>query len=109
MVVSFLCVFLKIRRPPEFTRTAPRFPYTTLFRSRRSEAETAAARRRLFGAEGRVAEGAGATGIALLDGRHHALLGQRVAIVVSGRNVDMARFRSVVVANGAAERGAGGA
>src|SRR3546814_8715473 len=54
-----------------------------------SEAEIAAAMRRLFRAEGWVAEGAGATGIALLDGRHHALPGQRVAIVVSGRNVDL--------------------
>src|SRR3546814_18474462 len=33
MYLSFSC-FLVIRRPPRSTRSVPRFPYTTLFRSR---------------------------------------------------------------------------
>src|SRR3546814_17667084 len=32
--VMFSFFFLMIRRPPRFTRTDTRFPYTTLFRSR---------------------------------------------------------------------------
>src|SRR3546814_16574768 len=32
-VMSLLCVFLMIRRPPRSTRTDTLFPYTTLFRS----------------------------------------------------------------------------
>src|SRR3546814_14928809 len=70
-----------------------------------SEAEIAAAMRRLFRAEGWVAEGAGATGIALPAGRHHALLGQPVAIVVSGRKVALARFRRLVDARTEARPG----
>jgi len=60
------------------------------------EPEIAAAMRRLFLEEGWVAEGGGAVGVALLEAPHRRLLGERVAIVVSGRNVDMARFRRVV-------------
>src|SRR3546814_3758946 len=33
MLHSFRFLFLMIRRPPRSTRTAPLFPYTTLFRS----------------------------------------------------------------------------
>jgi threonine dehydratase len=60
------------------------------------EAAIARAMRRLFLEEGLVTEGAGAIGVALLDEPHIARLGQRVAIVVSGRNVDMTQFRRVV-------------
>ena len=61
-----------------------------------SEAEIAAAMRRLFLEEGWVAEGGGAVGVALLQDRHRALLGLRVAMVVSGRGIDMGLFRRVV-------------
>ncbi len=61
-----------------------------------SEAEIAAAMRTLFLKEGWVAEGAGAIGVALLAGRHRDVLGQRVAIVISGKNIDMHRFRAIV-------------
>lgn len=60
-----------------------------------SEARIAAAMRALFLEEGWVAEGAGAIGLALLAEPHLASLGERVAIIISGRNVDMARFREV--------------
>src|SRR3546814_12427153 len=42
VVVSFL-FFLMIRRPPRSTRTDPRFPYTTLFRSQRRRGAVVAA------------------------------------------------------------------
>jgi threonine dehydratase len=61
-----------------------------------SEAEIAAAMRRLFLAEGWVAEGAGAIGIALLREPHRSLLGERVAIIITGRNVDIELFRRVI-------------
>jgi threonine dehydratase len=61
-----------------------------------TEAQIAAAMRRLFLEEGWVAEGAGAIGVALLDERYRERLGQRIAIVVSGRNVDMGLFRRVI-------------
>jgi threonine dehydratase len=61
-----------------------------------SEREIAEAMRRLFLEEGWVAEGAGAIGLALLNEPHRSRLGQRIAIVVTGRNVDMALFRRVV-------------
>jgi len=60
------------------------------------EEEIAAAMRRLFLKEGWVAEGAGAIGLALLSQPYLAGLGERVAIVVSGKNVDMARFSAIV-------------
>lgn len=62
-----------------------------------SEADIAAAMRRLFRDEGLVAEGAGAIGVALLGEAHRERLGRRVAIMVSGRNVDMDLFGRVVV------------
>src|SRR3546814_14277895 len=34
-----ICVFLRIRRPPRFTRTDTLFPYTTLFRSKGYDCE----------------------------------------------------------------------
>jgi threonine dehydratase len=60
--------------------------------------ETAIARamRRLFVEEGWVAEGAGAIGLALLEETHQSHLGKRVAIVISGRNVDMGLFGRVI-------------
>ena len=61
-----------------------------------TEAQIAAAMRRLFLEEGWVAEGAGAIGVALLDERYRERLGRRIAIVVSGRNVDMGLFRRVI-------------
>ena len=61
-----------------------------------SEAEIAAAMRRLFLEEGWVAEGGGAVGVALLQDRHRAMLGRRVALVVSGRGIDMGLFRRVI-------------
>jgi threonine dehydratase len=60
------------------------------------EAGIAAAMRRLFLEEGWVAEGAGAIGVALLDEQYRERLGQRIAIVVTGRNVDMGLFRRVI-------------
>jgi threonine dehydratase len=65
-----------------------------------SEADIAAAMRRLFLEEGWVAEGAGAIGVALLAEPHLVRLGQRVAIVVSGRNIDMDRFLAIVAGCG---------
>ncbi|WP_034492122.1 hydroxyectoine utilization dehydratase EutB [Afifella pfennigii] len=68
-----------------------------------SEAKIAAAMRSLFLEEGWVAEGAGAIGVALLAEPHLAGLGRNVAIVVSGRNVDMNRFAAIVAAPGVEE------
>jgi threonine dehydratase len=61
-----------------------------------SEAEIAAAMRRLFLEEDWVAEGAGAIGVALLDEQYRERLGQRIALIVTGRNVDMGLFRRVI-------------
>jgi threonine dehydratase len=61
-----------------------------------SEEQIAAAMRTLFFEEGWVAEGAGAIGTALLSKPHVDLLGKRVAIVVSGKNIDMRRFHEIV-------------
>jgi threonine dehydratase len=60
------------------------------------EEEIAAAMRALFFEEGWVAEGGGAIGVALLKEPHLALLGSRVAIVISGKNIDMHRFHAIV-------------
>jgi len=60
------------------------------------EAAIAGAMRHLFFNEGLVTEGAGAIGAALLLGDRQPSLGQRVAVVVSGRNVDMDLFQRVV-------------
>ncbi|MDF2997202.1 MAG: hydroxyectoine utilization dehydratase EutB [Xanthobacteraceae bacterium] len=66
-----------------------------------SEVEIAAAMRALFLREGWVAEGAGAVGVALLLDPSRASLGQRTAVVVSGRNIDMALFQQVIAGSGA--------
>jgi len=68
-----------------------------------SEARIADSMRALFFEEGWVAEGAGAIGLALLNQPYLASLGQRVAIIVSGRNVDMARFQEVIAGAPATE------
>jgi threonine dehydratase len=68
-----------------------------------SEEEIAAAMRTLFFEEGWVAEGAGAIGAALLRKPHLERLGQRIAIVVSGKNIDMRRFHAILGAPHAAE------
>jgi len=66
-----------------------------------SEAQIAAAMRHLFLHEALVTEGAGAVGVApLIDeglqGQLASALGHRVAIVVSGKNVDMNDFMQVI-------------
>jgi threonine dehydratase len=66
-----------------------------------SEDEIASAMRHLFLHEGLVTEGAGAVGIsALIDerirNRLDKPLGQRVAVIISGRNIDMQQFMDVV-------------
>src|SRR3546814_18960795 len=72
--ILFFC-FLMIRRPPRSTRTDTRFPYTSLFRSRRppprgGRAGGRAPRRPRRGLDG----GAGARrGPACRDGRVHGL------------------------------------
>ena len=65
-----------------------------------SETRIAAAMRTLFLEEGWVAEGAGAVGVALLGEPGLARLGERVAVVISGRNIDMTRFQEVIAAGG---------
>lgn len=69
-----------------------------------SEAQIAAAMRALFVEEGWVAEGAGAIGLALLEEPWLGSLGKRVAIVVSGRNVDPQRFQDAVAPSGASRQ-----
>jgi threonine dehydratase len=61
-----------------------------------SEAQIAGAMRALFLQEGWVAEGGGAVGIAPLLEPGLATLGRRVAVVISGRNIDMGLFRRIV-------------
>jgi threonine dehydratase len=61
-----------------------------------SEVQIAAAMRALFLMEGWVAEGGGAVGIAPLIEPGLATLGRNVAVVISGRNVDMDMFRAVI-------------
>jgi threonine dehydratase len=65
-----------------------------------SEQGIAAAMRRLFRDEGWVAEGAGAIGVAMLDPARLNALGDKVAVVVSGKNIAIDRFLAIV---GAAE------
>ncbi|HXH04237.1 MAG TPA: hydroxyectoine utilization dehydratase EutB [Candidatus Competibacteraceae bacterium] len=60
------------------------------------EQQIAAAMRHLFLHEGVVAEGAGAVGAAVLLEDLSAGLGRHIAVVVSGRNVDMPMFQRVV-------------
>jgi threonine dehydratase len=61
-----------------------------------SEAQIAGAMRALFLQEGWVAEGGGAVGIAPLLEPGLATVGRRVAVVISGRNIDMGLFRRIV-------------
>ena len=62
------------------------------------EGEIAAGMRHAFREERLVVEGSGAVGIAaLLAGRVGGLAGRRVAVVVSGNNVDMEAFGRVVL------------
>jgi threonine dehydratase len=61
-----------------------------------SEEQIAAAMRALFLLEGWVAEGAGAVGIAPLLEPGLVELGRNVAVVISGRNIDMEVFRAVI-------------
>ena len=68
-----------------------------------SEVEIVGAMRALFLEEGWVAEGAGAIGAALLRASHLDVLGSRVAIVVTGKNIDMRRFLAIVAGPDAAE------
>ena len=61
-----------------------------------TEAEIAAGMRHLFIEERLVTEGGAAVGVAALLAGKIALEGRRSAILVSGQNVDMARFLAVV-------------
>jgi threonine dehydratase len=70
-----------------------------------SEEEIAAAMATLFFEEGWVAEGGAAVGVALLQAPHRDLLGKRVAMVVSGKNIDMHRFHEIVTEAAAAKAG----
>lgn len=70
------------------------------------ETRIAAAMRALFVEEGWVAEGAGAIGLALLDEPWLGSLGEFVAIVVSGRNVDPHRFEEAIASASAFDAGA---
>ncbi len=60
------------------------------------ETAIANAMRHLYRHEGLVTEGAAAVGAALLLDDFAERLGERIAIVVSGRNVDMALFQRVI-------------
>ena len=60
------------------------------------ERDIAKSMRTLFLDEGWVAEGAGAIGIAALDEARAATIGDRVAIIISGKNVDMTRFQQAI-------------
>jgi threonine dehydratase len=61
-----------------------------------SEAEIAAAIRTAYFEEGEVIEGAAAVGIAALDARKLKPVGP-VAVVLSGKNIDMALHRRIVL------------
>jgi len=61
-----------------------------------SEDEIAAAMAYSFWTERLVVEGGGAVGIAALLAGKIAALGRRVAVVVSGRSVDMAKLRTII-------------
>lgn len=61
-----------------------------------SEASIAATMRHLYFHENLVAEGGGAVGIAPLLEDLNLELGQRVAVIISGRNVDMHLFQRVM-------------
>ncbi|MFO1089476.1 MAG: threonine dehydratase [Hyphomicrobiales bacterium] len=61
-----------------------------------SDAEMAEAMRVLFGTTRTVAEGAGAAGLAALMGESCGSPGARVGVVLSGGNIDPARFATVL-------------
>ena len=61
-----------------------------------SEDEIAQAMRMLFSATHNVAEGAGASTFAALYKEKESMIGRRVAIVLSGGNIDVARYRKVL-------------
>jgi threonine dehydratase len=60
------------------------------------EAAIAGAMRHLYLRDGLVTEGGAAVGAALLLEEGAEKLGERIAIVVSGRNVDMTLFQRVI-------------
>jgi threonine dehydratase len=64
-----------------------------------SEADLAAAVAGLVAHEHVVAEGAGAAAAAALIGRRIDVRGKRVAVVVSGSNIDQAKLKTVLAAN----------
>jgi threonine dehydratase len=63
-----------------------------------SEDEIQAAMRHLFSDTHNVAEGAGAAPLAALLKERNRMQGKRVALVLSGGNVDLAVFRRVLSA-----------
>ncbi|NBC33879.1 MAG: hydroxyectoine utilization dehydratase EutB [Alphaproteobacteria bacterium] len=67
-----------------------------------SEDEIAAAMRHAYWAEQQIVEGGGAVGIAVLRGGRAGRLPGPVLCLLSGRNVDMARFTEIVAAGPAA-------
>ena len=67
-----------------------------------SDAEIAAAMRTLFRETHNVAEGAGAAAFAALMAERERQAGRRVAVVLSGGNVDMDVFAAVLAGGGAA-------
>ena len=67
-----------------------------------TEEEIADGMRHLFWREQMVVEGAGAVGVAALLAGKIRGLGQRVALVISGRSTDMHDFMSIVSGGGAA-------
>ena len=64
-----------------------------------SDAEVAAAMRRLFEATHQVAEGAGAAGLAAAWQQREQCAGHRTALVLSGGNVDRGVFAAVLSSN----------
>ena len=61
------------------------------------ETAIAEAMRQIFLHQGLVVEGAGAVGLAALLSNRVSQVGSRVVVVASGRNVDINRFRRVVL------------
>ena len=61
-----------------------------------SEDQMAAAMRLYFSATHNVAEGAGAGPLAALASERAAMAGKRVGVILSGGNIDMARFATVL-------------
>lgn len=61
-----------------------------------SESELAEAMRDLAGREHQIAEGAGAVGVAALAARKIDVAGRKVAVIVSGGNIDLEKLRGVL-------------